>query len=70
MRVPVSDMNHSVEMCTTPPMPEEPKLSLPGFARARSTSSRTDFAGNCGLTTITTGEKPIRPTGETSFSGL
>ena len=44
------------------PTPPEAKLSLPGFARAYSTSSCTLFTGSFGLAIRSCGELETNPT--------
>ena len=52
-----------------PPLPAEPKVSLPGFALASAISSVTVFAGTDGCTTSTRGATCVRLTGAKSFTG-
>jgi hypothetical protein len=68
MRVPVIAMNSSTDTCVMLPLPEDWKSSLPGLARAYSTSSRTERIGSEGCTTTISGETPIMPTGARSRS--
>ena len=50
MSVAVIDLNSSPNRCSGPPVPDEPKVSLPGLSLANAISSFTDLAGNPGWT--------------------
>jgi hypothetical protein len=59
----------SPTMCDDEPVPNEPKLSLPGLAFAWAMNSFRLLAGNSGLTTSTRYDRQICETGSKSFSG-
>ena len=50
------------------PLPDDAKLSLPGFALAYAISSCTDLAGTDGWTTSTLGTPATSTTGTKSFT--
>ena len=56
-------------MCDDEPVPNEPKLYLPGLALTRAMKSFRLPAGNSGLTTSTRYDRQICETGSKSFSG-
>ena len=62
-------LNSSPERCWVVPTPAEPKVSLPGCARASATSSATLFAGTSSLTTRTLAVKQSCVIGAKSFTG-
>jgi hypothetical protein len=61
-------LNSSPARCVPPPLPAEPKLSLPGDWRSSATTSATDFTGTDGCATSTTGNIAPKLTGRKSFS--
>ena len=65
---PAMELKSSAERCVDWPLPEEAKLSVPGFALASAISSATFFAGRAGLTTITSGPLVSCETGTKSLS--
>ena len=62
-------MNSSADMWPDVPDPGEAKFRVPGFARARATSSPTLFAGTEGCTSRMFGTVTSRLTGAKSFTG-
>ena len=59
-------MSISIARCSVLPIPEEPKLYLPGLAFAYAINSPTDATGVDGCTTSTLGTDPISATGAKS----
>src|SRR4029079_7266367 len=65
---PVIVLNSSPDRWIDVPLPDDAKLSLPGFAFAYAISSCTDLNGNDGLTTSTFGTPATRITGAKSLT--
>src|SRR6476661_8530244 len=58
MSMCVIDLSNSIERCGDAPTPDEPKLSLPGFALALAITSPTFLNGCAGLARKTFGVAP------------
>ena len=69
MSVPVASLSISTAMCSAPPTPPLPALSLPGLALAQAISSGGVFAGTPGLTANTVHEVVTSATGVKSLIG-
>ena len=59
MLTPVTSFSTSSAACGLLPVPEEPQLTLPGFAFAYAISSFMSLGGNFGLTTAISGAEPM-----------
>ena len=66
---PVAALNISKARCAVLAMPEDPKLTLPGFAFEYATSSLTVWTGRLRVTVIVIGVRTSKPTSAKSRCG-
>ena len=69
MSTPVIDLNSSPDKWIELPLPEEAKLSSPGFSLTSAISSATEWTSTSGLTTSTLGTVATSVTGAKSLIG-